>query len=196
MNRFGIFLLLVSFNCGMDVFAQSERDESAMIYYFDGVQFKSQDSSFYINFRFRMQNRLGAYTTSGTDLSFEEYDARVRRLRMRVDGYLHDPRLTYSIQLSFARGDQDIENTGIANLIRDAVIFYHFTPKFYVAFGLNKLPGNRQRVNSSGQLQFAERSIVNGAMTLDRDFGLKAYYTNKIGGMNYHLKGAVSTGEG
>jgi hypothetical protein len=45
-------------------------------------------------------------------------------------------------------------------------------------------------------LQFADRSIVNGAMTIDRDFGLKAYYHNKIGEMDYHFKGAITTGEG
>src|SRR5690606_2801014 len=90
-----------------------------------------------------------------------------------------------------------VDNTGIANIVRDAVIFYNFTPDFYIAFGVNKLPGNRQRVNSSGQLQFADRSIVNAAMNIDRDFGLKAYYKHKIGGKAiYHLKGAISTGEG
>jgi hypothetical protein len=65
-----------------------------------------------------------------------------------------------------------------------------------MAFGLSKLPGNRQRVNSSGQLQFAERSIVNGALTLDRDFGLKTYYTEQIGKVVLNLKTAISTGEG
>jgi phosphate-selective porin OprO/OprP len=178
------------------VFAQRERDERAMITNFKGVQFKAADSSFYINFRFRMQNRLGANTISGTNLNFNEYDARVRRLRMRVDGFIMNPKLTYSVQLAFTRGDQDVDNTGFANIVRDAVIFYHFTPKFYIGFGQNKLPGNRQRVNSSGQLQFADRSIVNGAMTIDRDFGLKAYYHDKIGSMDYHIKGAISTGEG
>lgn len=187
-----ILVLLVSNR----VFSQNERDEGAMIKNFTGLQFKSPDSSFYINFRFRMQNRIGAYTTSGTDLSFDEYDARVRRLRMRVDGFIMNPKLTYSLQLAFTRSDQDIDNTGIANIVRDAIIFYHFTPKFYIGFGQNKLPGNRQRVNSSGQLQFADRSIVNGAMTIDRDFGLKAYYHNKIGEIDYHFKGAITTGEG
>jgi hypothetical protein len=115
---------------------------------------------------------------------------------MRVDGFIMNPKLTYSVQLAFTRGDQDVDNSGIANIVRDAVIFYHFTPKFYIGFGQNKLPGNRQRVNSSGQLQFADRSIVNGAMTIDRDFGIKAFYTNQIGSMAYHLKGAISTGEG
>ena len=188
-----VLILSLAFN---NSYAQSESDESAMINNFKSIQFKSPDSSFYINFRFRMQNRIGAFTTSGSDFSFDEYDARVRRLRMRVDGFLMNPRLTYSIQLAFTRGDQDIDNTGIANVVRDAIIFYHFTPHFHIGFGQNKLPGNRQRVNSSGQLQFAERSIVNGAMTLDRDFGLKAYYKNQFGGIHYQFKTAITTGEG
>lgn len=195
MRKLRLATLLIISMAVTNSFAQ-ESDESAMIYDFKGLQFKSPDSSFYINFRFRMQNRLGAYTASGDDLSIEEYDARVRRLRMRVDGYLYNPKLAYSIQLSFSRGDQDFENSGVANIVRDAVIFYNFSPKFYMAFGLNKLPGNRQRVNSSGQLQFAERSIVNAAMNIDRDFGIKAYYKNKFGKVGYHLKGAITTGEG
>lgn len=196
MPRFTILKILMFLFISAQAFAQSERDESAMIHNFTGLQFRSPDTSFYINFRFRMQNRIGAFTTSGTDLNFNEYDARVRRLRMRVDGFIMNPKLTYSIQLAFTRSDQDVDNTGVANIVRDAVVFYHFSPKFYIGFGQNKLPGNRQRVNSSGQLQFADRSIVNGAMTIDRDFGLKAYYKNKIGEMDYYLKGAVSTGEG
>ncbi|RZK75981.1 MAG: porin [Pedobacter sp.] len=149
-----------------------------------------------MNFRFRMQNRVGFTTFAGDDLSIDEWDARVRRLRLRGDGYILGDKLAYSFQLSFSRGDQDFDNTGVPNIVRDAVIFYHFNKHFYVAFGQNKLPGNRQRVNSSGQLQFAERSIVNAALTIDRDFGLKAYYTNNIGAAVYHVKAAVSTGEG
>ena len=193
LSRIAVFTLLL---ISTQAWAQSERDERATIEKFKGLQFKSADSTFYINFRFRMQNRLGLTTESGNDLSVEEFEARVRRLRLRIDGFLYDPKLTYSVQLSFSRGDQDLENTGVANIIRDAVIFYHFTPKFYMAFGVSKLPGNRQRVNSSGQLQFAERSIVNGALTIDRDFGLKTYYTEQIGKVIFNLKTAISTGEG
>jgi len=159
-----------------------------MIFKMNGLEVATKDSSFYANFRFRMQNRIGAYTNGGDDFGISEFDARVRRLRLRADGYVLSPKLGYSIQLAFTRSDQDFDNTGIANIVRDAVVFYHFTDNFYVAFGQNKLPGNRQRVNSSGQLQFAERSIVNGAFTVDRDFGLKAYYNNDIGSVPYRLK--------
>ena len=174
--------------------AQGEGDERPMR--FQGMEYKSSDSLFYINFRFRMQNRAGFYTNSGSNFGVDEWDARVRRLRLRGDGYILGEKFGYSFQLSFSRGDQDSDNTGVANIVRDAVIFYNFSDRFYMAFGQNKLPGNRQRVNSSGQLQFAERSIVNAALTVDRDFGVKAYYNNKIGQMVYHIKAAVSTGEG
>lgn len=187
--------MLSLFSCSF-AFAQGEIDERAMIFKMKGLEVATQDSSFYANFRFRMQNRIGAYTNGGSDLGISEFDARVRRLRLRADGYVLSPKIGYSIQLAFTRSDQDFDNTGIANIVRDAVVFYHFTDNFYIAFGQNKLPGNRQRVNSSGQLQFAERSIVNGAFTVDRDFGLKAYYNNQIGSVPYRLKAAISTGEG
>ncbi|MGV3705006.1 MAG: porin [Arcticibacter sp.] len=190
------FALIISLFAAQLAFAQGEVDERAMIFKMKGLEVATKDSSFYANFRFRMQNRVGAYTNGGTDFGISEFDARVRRLRLRADGYVLSPKLGYSIQLAFSRSDQDVDNTGIANIVRDAVVFYHFTDNFYIAFGQNKLPGNRQRVNSSGQLQFAERSIVNGAFTIDRDFGLKAYYDNKVGSVPYRLKAAISTGEG
>lgn len=175
---------------------ETESDEKATIENFRGLQYATKDSSFYINFRFRMQNRLGFYSVSGNNLGIDRVDAMVRRLRWRIDGFILSPRLAYSIQLSFSRPDTDFENTGFANIVRDAVIFYHVHPKFYLAFGQNKLPGNRQRVNSSGQLQFADRSIVNSTFTPDRDFGLKMYYEENVGDIGINLKGAVSLGEG
>ncbi|GGG94982.1 hypothetical protein GCM10007415_32710 [Parapedobacter pyrenivorans] len=176
--------------------AQRQSDERPTIENFKGIQFTGDDSTFYINFRFRMQSRLKYTSISGEDFGAESFEARIRRLRLRMDGYIYNPKLSYSIQLGFTRGDQDYDDTDVPNIVRDAVIFYNFTDNFYVAFGQNKLPGNRQRVNSSGELQFAERSLVNATFNIDRDFGIKAYYSPKIGSVPVHLKGAISTGEG
>ncbi|WP_050977555.1 hypothetical protein [Nitritalea halalkaliphila] len=69
----------------------------------------------------------------------------------------------------------------------------------YLGFGQVKLPGNRQRVISSGNLQFADRSIVNGLLTLDRDFGLYTYYTvpQKLTGQQvWQVKTAITSGDG
>lgn len=65
-----------------------------------------------------------------------------------------------------------------------------------MGMGQGKLPGNRQRVTSSGQQQFADRSLVNAIFNIDRDFGIMAYYNNHVGNLYYNLKGAISSGEG
>jgi hypothetical protein len=58
--------------------------------------------------------------------------------------------------------------------------------------GQTKLPGNRQRVVSSGDLQFADRSIVNSTFTLDRDFGFFGLYSRRL----LIVRGALTSGEG
>lgn len=187
------FFILVTTSGAM---AQREHDERPTIENFKGIQYTGDDSTFYINFRFRMQSRLKYTSRSGTDFGAESLEARIRRLRLRMDGYIYNPKLSYSIQLGFTRSDLDYDDTDVPSLVRDAVIFYNFTDNFYVAFGMNKLPGNRQRVNSSGELQFAERSLVNATFNIDRDFGIKAYYSPTLGSIPFHFKGAISTGEG
>lgn len=193
---FTFILLLPLFFLDHALYAQDERDDTPLLNPDDGVSFLQKDSLYLINFRFRMQNRAELYSRSATDLNLGAVDARVRRLRLRLDGFLGSPRLAYYIQLSFSRGDQDFDETRIPNVVRDAMLFYFFSDELYIGFGQGKLPGNRQRVISSGQQQFAERSIVNAFFNIDRDFGLFSYYTKEAGSMTFALKGAVTTGEG
>lgn len=160
-----------------------------------GIGMAPPDSSFLLNIRFRMQNRV-AFNTGGEQLNVEDAEARIRRLRLRLDGFVYDPRLTYVIQFSFTRADMDYDALGYPNIIRDAMIFYALTPKLTIGMGQTKLPGNRQRVNSSGDLQFPDRSIVNGTFNVDRDFGIQAFYSDHIGTVFYVLRGAASSGEG
>lgn len=143
-----------------------------------------------------MQNRLALTTESATDLDIATVEARVRRLRLRFDGFIYTTRLTYVIQLSFTRADMDFDDTGFPNIIRDAMIIYRVNKHFSVGLGQTKLPGNRQRVNSSGDLQFADRSIVNSTFNVDRDFGVQVYYNNSIQSLYYVLRGAISSGDG
>ncbi|TYR36546.1 porin [Sphingobacterium phlebotomi] len=192
-----IGLMLVTAGC-LFLTLQSqaqERDDRATILNFKGIQYMSKDSLFYTNFRFRMQNRLGFNNVLDNEDN-DKFDARIRRLRLRMDGYIYTPKISYSIQLAFTRGDQDFDDSGVPNIVRDAVVFYNFSDDFYISFGQNKLPGNRQRVNSSSQLQFADRSLVNSNFTVDRDFGVSFNLSKKIGQMPFNAKAAISTGEG
>jgi hypothetical protein len=52
------------------------------------------------------------------------YDAQIRRLRFRLDGYVGSPKFLYAIQLSFAPGDVgEIREGENINIIRDAIVF-------------------------------------------------------------------------
>lgn len=177
-------------------FSQGEVDFAPIVNLNDGMGLTRGDSLFKINFRFRMQNRAEFFSNSAEDLRIKEVDARVRRLRLRMDGFIKNPKFAYYIQLSFSRGDQDFEDTGVPNVVRDAMFFYYINPKLYMGFGQGKLPGNRQRMTSSGQQQFAERSIANAYFNIDRDFGWFVNYTVPLGKMIVKSKSAISTGEG
>jgi phosphate-selective porin OprO/OprP len=172
-----------------------ESDERAILSLDEGINF-SKDSLFLMNLRFRMQSRAGFNTISGKDLGVDEFEMRVRRLRLRFDGYVLNPKFQYYIQLAFSHSDLNLENQDKAQLVRDAILYYNFNENFYIGFGQSKLPGNRQRVNSSGNLQFADRSIVNSTLTLDRDFGFFGYYTFRMPQSLLMVKGAVTTGDG
>lgn len=171
--------------------------------YANGLGFATPDSSYSLNLRFRMQNRAMMNTVSDEDLQPGSFEARVRRLRLSLTGHVVNPKLSYYIQLSFSRGDMDWSVTDATtqnvspNVVRDAVIFYKPTKKLQLGFGQTKLPGNRQRVISSGSQQFYDRSIVNAAFTPDRDFGFFANYTLHGAGKSLTIfKGAITSGEG
>ncbi len=170
---------------------------SALPYYSygKGLGITSPDSLFQLNIRFRMQNRVTYIQNEDENAA---YDGQIRRLRLRFDGYVGDPRFLYAIQLSFAPGDVgEIHEGENINIIRDAIMFYRPNKHWNIGFGQTKLPGNRQRVNSSGALQLTDRSINNAKFTIDRDFGFQLHHLNEYKDkFSYNLKGAITTGEG
>jgi phosphate-selective porin OprO/OprP len=197
-----LFLLFSFWNIRAQVTIEQTKDNndlklSSLPYYNygKGVGITSPDSLFQFNIRFRMQNRVTYYDSEGKS---PEYDGQIRRLRLRFDGYVGNPKFLYAIQLSFAPGDVGEFQAGEnVNIIRDAVIFYRPNKNWNFSFGQTKLPGNRQRINSSGALQLTDRSINNARFTIDRDFGFQIHNLNEFRDQfSYNFKGALSTGEG
>lgn len=180
---------------------QSKHDNdiklSALPYYSfgKGVGITSPDSLYQLNIRFRMQNRVTYIENDGQSGA---YDGQIRRLRLRFDGYVGSPKFLYAVQLSFAPGDVgEIKEGENINIIRDAVVFYRPNKHWNISFGQTKLPGNRQRVNSSGGLQLTDRTINNAKFTIDRDFGFQIHHLNEYKDkFSYNFKTAISTGEG
>jgi hypothetical protein len=194
-SAFPALLLLFSSLC-ISVYSQTTISPSPYFSFGKGLGIISPDSLFMLNIRFRMQNRAAFSTVSDTDLTIDQVEARVRRLRLRFDGFIYTPKLYYLIQLAFTRADMDFDDTSFPNIVRDAMVIYSVNKHFSIGLGQTKLPGNRQRVNSSGDLQLADRSIVNSTFNIDRDFGAQFYYNNHLNGFYYVLRAAISTGEG
>jgi hypothetical protein len=200
-TRYLIFLILFCINFPLLVSGQ-EISKKAEISFKKGIGITAPDSSFSVNFRFRMQNRVVYNTISENNFSEANIEARVRRLRLRMEGFIFSAKLSYLVQLGFSRGDLDWngnQNPGInenPNILRDAVLCYKPGKIFTFVFGQTKLPVNRQRVVSSGDLQFLDRSIVNNSFNVDRDFGFQVFSQFQTGNFCYVLKGAVTSGEG
>ena len=163
--------------------------------YKKGIGITTPDSLFQLNIRFRMQNRVTYVENDGENGA---YDGQIRRLRLKFDGFVVNPKFLYAIQLSFAPGDVgEIREGENINIIRDAAVYYRPNKHWNIVFGQTKLPGNRQRVNSSGALQLTDRSINNAKFTIDRDFGFQLFNLNESKDkFSYNFKTALSGGEG
>jgi hypothetical protein len=162
----------------------------------NGVGFDDPTLRWKMNLRFRTQLGVFAATELGNEPA--SVGGQVRRLRLRLFGNAFSKELLYTIQLSFSRADMDWDNTSFPNVVRDAVIVWRATDFFQLSFGQSKLPGNRQRVVSSGEMQFADRSIVNRAFNIDRDFAVQAALSGKLGLGDAigNARFAISNGEG
>jgi len=197
-QRISVITLLVFIVISSQSLAQKKPVVNVFAKKQKGIGFVTTDSIFSLNFQFRIQNRAMYISKSDTDLAPESFEMRVRRLRMKFTGFVINPKLTYYIQFGFARGDMDWrgpDNNRInssPNIIRDAVIYYNPSKKLRLGFGQTKIPGNRQRVVSSGDQQFFDRSIVNARFTLDRDFGFFGHYTTPY----VIFRGSLTSGEG
>lgn len=164
-------------------------------YYKDGINFEHKPTHFKSKFRFRMQNRFTYETEEAEKLSAKVVDFNVRRFRLRLEGTVLDPRLLYRVQLSFTRGDMDYDRTKYPNVLRDAVVGWKLAEHTTIWYGQTKLPGNRQRVVSSGSQEFVDRSIVNAMFNIDRDLGAQLYHRTS-NDRPLWIKLAVSNGDG
>lgn len=148
-----------------------------------GLTFETNDGSFQMKFATRFQPRWD-YEINLEDNTY--YDRMtVKRARLKFDGFFVNKDLRYKIEYDVVGG-----------YVRDAVLKYRFAPNWDLWFGQTKLPGNRERIYSSGNLDFVDRSVFNSFYTLDRDLGFQLRNTFKIGNVIIQDHWALSAGNG
>ncbi|MEO9475048.1 MAG: porin [Cyclobacteriaceae bacterium] len=163
-----------------------------------GITAIAKDSSFQMKFGFRFQTLY----TGEHDVASGEWSESlmVRRYRLKFDGWAFSPKVQYKMELGLSNRDTQggrIDQSGnTASIVLDAVVKWNFAPGWQLWFGQTKLPGNRERVISSQNLQFVDRSLVNSRFTLDRDIGVQLRHKSTVGRMVLRQSVAISTGEG
>jgi len=122
----------------------------------------------------------------------------VRRARLKFDGFAFSPKLKYKLELGLSNRDISGASQFTSNaprIILDAVIKYNFAKNLELWFGQTKLPGNRERVISSGNLQQVDRSRLNSFFNIDRDLGLQLRHKWNLSG-NFVVKEIFSIAQG
>lgn len=162
---------------------------------------KGENDSFSMNISARMQ-----FLTSSTWIESDggygspESNFLVRRSRLKFKGFAYDPKITYKLELGLSNRDISGANEFTSNAPRyilDAYVRWNFYKNFTLQVGQGKLPGNIERVISSGDLAMVDRSLLNSRFNIDRDLGMQLRHHFKLS-ENFIVKEifAISQGEG
>ena len=142
------------------------------------------DSSYSMNLAARIQSLyVGEWDVNDEDgIHNSSSQFLIRRARLKFGGFVLNPKVKYKIELGLTNKDQGkvaSDNNMAPKMILDAVVKWNFYKNFTLWAGQTKLPGNRERVISSANLQLVDRSLVNKVFNIDRDMGvqLRHYFT-------------------
>lgn len=158
------------------------------------------DSSWSMKFGIRFQSLfVGSWNVNDTD-GIENGTSQflIRRARLKFGGFAYDPRLQYKIELGLSNrdlGKADATTNFAPRMILDAVLKWNFYENFVLWAGQTKLPGNRERVVSSANLQLVDRSMLNSVYNIDRDMGFQLHHHFMIGN-TFKVKEAVAFSQG
>ncbi len=160
-----------------------------------GLVIKSKDGKFSIAPRLRVQFR---YTLENDNAADEiQHSFQIRRARLQFKGNVFGKHNKYKVEFAFSPKDLGFKN---GNPTRTPVLTWYLVfdqlRDLSLKLGQYKIPFNRQRVISSGNLEMVDRSMGNGEFNLDRDIGLEVF-SKDVGGWGYlRYHAGVFMGEG
>ena len=152
-----IKILFIGFFLFLTFFTYSQENSNAPAFGKGLFNLMGKDSTWSMKVATRMQILAIGNWEEGADgnLANPEQNFLVRRARLKFDGFAYSPKLKYKIELGLSNrdisgGSEFTRNT--PRYILDAVIMWNFHENFELWFGQTKLPGNIERVISSGNL--------------------------------------------
>ena len=142
-----------------------------------------KDSTWIMKVGLRFQTLATSQWDVNNGLTNPESSMLIRRSRLKFNGFAFSPKLEYKIELGLSNRDQSGASEYTSNsprYVMDAVVKWNFSGNFVLWFGQTKLPGNRERIISSGNLQMVDRSLLNSNFNIDRDVGIQLKHKTKI----------------
>ncbi len=101
-----------------------------------------KDSTAKVALGVRVQNRAAFRRVEENGSREDVVDFRVRRLRLKVEGFLLARRLEYKVQLGFSKQDLDLgDGSSVAAPLLDAIVLYRLLPGTKVGLGQMRMPG-------------------------------------------------------
>ena len=163
-----------------------------------GLQVTSEDGRFRLETRVRGQAR---YTMLGGPAAEFSQQLTLRRVRTVFSGYFFGEDNRFKMELAVSPRDEGISsNPGASGPRRTPLLDLYFEFRqlrdFTIRIGQYKLPSNRQRVISSGNLQLVDRALLNGEFTLDRDLAIDFRSKNFLGLDLFKYYVGVGIGQG
>lgn len=141
-------------------------------------------NSFKFKYGGRIQTRYDVAKSQESGAKAED-KLFLRRVRFKSDGHFFSPKFGYKLEVDLIKPQ-----------ILDAYLKWNFYKNFEIWAGQTKLRGNRERVISSQNLQFVDRSLLNRQFTLDRDLGVFLHHHFTAGKGVWRQSFSVSKGEG
>lgn len=157
---------------------------------------KDSTWSMKVGMRFQTLTTFGWAADNG--LSNPTSNMLIRRSRLKFDGWAFSPKLKYKLELGLSNRDKSGASYfthDAPRQILDAVLKWNFSGKWVLWLGQTKLPGNRERVVSSGDLQLVDRSLLNSRFNIDRDIGVQLRHKFNLSD-NFLVKHIYSIAQG
>ncbi len=132
----------------------------------NGFEFRTDNDKFSLAIQNRIQARYAEPFDSDprtlADLNRDENSFMIRRARTKLNGHAYFPWLKYYMQYDWSQP-----------VLRDLNLTVDKYKWAQVRLGRGKVSYNNERVASSGNQQFVNRSIVNDIFTVDRQQGIE-----------------------
>ncbi len=163
----------------------------------EGLSFVSDQERFSLHAGARVQLRYDLNRVPSVQGGVWSQSLQLRRARVKLSGFLWSRHNAFKMELAFSPHDLGMKG---GRLTHTPLLDWHFDLTYLrdltVRVGQFKVPFNRQRLISSGDLQFVDRAMTNSEFNLDRDIGISLLSKDLfgLGCLRYAL--FLGTGEG